>query len=357
MNLLSHGIDTITLCCSHADYKKDEIKRLYSFFCNVWVSNFYGWTYVGGNTDYVRPGTKPVNFNWLGKIQVKSSISYTTLEFSVASILNGNNSIPISFSDIDNVFKRLENLYTDGRKISLPVDLRKARIKRIDYNFNFASPFSSRTVQDHITSKSTTLGLREITNEKKVRTLKYVSKTRGTLIYSQVTRKYPEHVYEKILALRNQFNANDIIRIEFLLLENHFKKLSPKLQFKDLASDKIQMIIGNQILYTINKLNFENPPTKIGNQAKVFQYRFNKDVRQNDVVLQTMAHIFNHIDYKAVSAELSDIDYIKPYHRSIAMQKINEAYAVYKHIVGACAGKIADLPVIIGRVVENELLS
>jgi hypothetical protein len=244
MLLRNHGFDTITLYFSTSrytestnSYSDNELYQLHKTLLSLSeerikekVDRFY---HVMSYEFFINE-----------HIKCYTNVYCSVLEFSLSTLLHGHNIDGLSIDNIPNAIEILEGL--------IGIDPRKAVIRRLDYCFNFASDILVTMMHEYITSSYRRL--RKATEE---HTLYFKNKSREICFYSQVDKFIGTPFEELIKDIRNSWNANELLRVEFRLKADTLKK--KKYRFQDIMEKGFQEFLGIELFDLIKPIDFRNP--------------------------------------------------------------------------------------------------
>lgn len=351
MTLISHGFDTVRISFDEYNCKnKKQLRDLNQLFREEWK----------GSRESITQKYQ-ISFSWDKIVQVTSSIHYTKLEFSVSTLLNGDNSVPLPHERLEKAFQVLNDrlgicyLHHNIEK-AVPVSIFDAKIQRVDYNFNFASSIMASTAQEYISSKSEyehwPAKIYENTKDKG-KTIKYVNDTRGFMLYSQVSRPYPDKVKHGVVERQHQYQANDLIRLEFQLENNHFRLAKNRITVEGLCRREALIKVGEQTKETLDKLIFVNP---ICDSLKKKKYRLrNKHaVNKKEVQLQCTALLFNYLPFNTLKRNIYQMTFTSPQQKNVTIEWINNAFNEYTS-QAQIGGNLVDIPEIIKNTIRDDM--
>lgn len=267
--MLSHGLDTVKLAFFKPFYDESELSVLNLKLHQLYSDHQDKQRILKGN-NYLKPHTINTKFPLktnLNNISIYSNQGYTSLEFSLSTIVNGSNIIPLDFNNVDNAIQNL-NLY-------LGFECSRAVLDRVDYNFNIGTTVNYNTILDLIYP----------TYEKYIKELK-MSNTGNTMyvghashklcIYSQTSNpNYSTSDLEFLEYVKDDGSFADLIRFEYRLLESDFtiNKHSSERRFilEDLLYDELRNhikskidLINSRIVFADYEIGNSNKPLLVG---------------------------------------------------------------------------------------------
>lgn len=350
LTLISHGFDTVRISFDAYNCNKKQLQQLNLLFREVRKDSN-----ESASQNY------KVWFSWHNNVQVTSTIHYSHLEFSVSTIVNGNNSVPLPHERLKEAFQILNDrlaIYYRHHNINNAdtVSIFDAKIQRVDYNFNFASSIMASSAQEHISSKSDYLywpaKMYESTKDKG-KTMKYVNNTRGFMLYSQVSRPYPLEVKHGIVERQLQYNANDLIRLEFLLENNYFRLANNRITVEGLCKRESLIKVGKQTEVTLDKLVFVNPECE-SDRRKKYRLRNKHGINKKEVQLQCTALLFNYLRYNSLKKAINQMTFTSPQQKNVTIEWIDKAFNEYTR-QAKTGGNLVDIPVIIKNTIRDDM--
>lgn len=341
MKIHNHGLDTIQIAFTHDWYCTQN--KSYSFSPTTLANLSYR---LHTTYNISKSSGKVKNNHWFSfdGIRCFSNDRITLLEFSVGKLLYGHNIYGVPLDELERVMKYLEE--------RLGVDPRKARLKRLDYNFNFGTYIPISTIHDHISINN---GL--FRPKLDVGSLYHYNKSREVTYYSQVNGRYKE-VFELNLIekIKRETGYPELFRVEYRFKERGLTK--GPICFEDLLHNEWQDWIRKKIHFMTTISRFEDQPCLEDNTIYNFNIPNLKDkndkITFKDFCSIIMAHLYNDLDYTCILKHVEEhkSSFKLNNHYKAAKAMITDGYNHRNKGLTSCEN-ISDIP----KLIQAELVN
>lgn len=341
MKIHNHGLDTIQIAFTHDWYCTQN--KSYSFSPTTLANLSYR---LHTTYNISKSSGKVKNNHWFSfdGIRCFSNDRLTLLEFSVGKLLYGHNIYGVPLDELERVIKYLEE--------RIGVDPRKARLKRLDYNFNFGTCIPISTIHNYI-SVSNGLFRRKLDEG----SLYHHNKSREVTYYSQVNGRYKESFELKQLErIKRETGYPELFRVEYRFKEKGLVK--GPIHFEDLLQANWHEWIRKKIHFMTTISRFEDQPCL--EDDTIYNINIPNNTKEEDKITFkdfcsiTMAYLYNDMDYDSILNHVEEHkeSFKSSYHYNAAKAMIIDGHTHRIKGLTTCEN-ISDIP----KLIQAELVN